>query len=320
MRMFFALLACTDVERTPIRDPKEILSSSERLERGRVVLVTLDGLRWQDVLDAGWRSRSETTPLMPQLTLLGQDGVLVGDRRVGSRLDVEAALPKSLPSYQGMMVGESTDCRSNECSPPRRQTLPERVARDLGLAREEVAVFGTWSTIANALSSGDGVTVSTGFAGGEPPPWPDARWDAETVLAALAHLSEHEPRFLWIALGDADEWAHEGDLDGYMAAARASDATLTSLVSTLAGLDLWDDTTLIVTTDHGRGPGPFWTSHSRWDTASGVWLMAHGPEVQRAGRVHGGPDRTLAGLRPSVEWLLGLEAVGQPFSWLPADG
>lgn len=318
--MILALLACTDLQRTPTRDPRETWTAEERRERGRVVLVTLDGLRWQDVLDAGWRSRAESQPLMPQLTMLGNDGVLIGDVRTGSRLQVEAALPKSLPSYQGMMLGHATDCESNNCARPSDETLPERVVRELGLDEHEVAVFGTWGPIAEAASSGrGGFTMSTGYQDGDPPPWGKSRWDHQTLGATVDHLREHDTRLVWMALGDADEWAHEGELERYLEAAKGSDTALTQLVSTLAARGVWDDTTLIVTTDHGRGLGPFWESHSRWDAARDVWLVASGPEVVRAGRVHARDDGTLSGLRPTIEHLLGLEPVGQPFWWASGE-
>ena len=81
---------------------------------------------------------------------------------------------------------------------------------------------------------------------------------------ALQYLEAHDPRVLYLALGDTDEWAHAGRYDRYLDAVRR--------VGPLAARAVGDagrraragpgQTSLLVTTDHGRGDGPQgWGQH-----------------------------------------------------------
>ena len=46
-----------------------------------------------------------------------------------------------------------------------------------------------------------------------PTPWNSVRHDAYTFRFAMDHLARHQPRVLYLALGETDDWAHDGRYD-----------------------------------------------------------------------------------------------------------
>ncbi len=287
-----------------------------------VVVVALDGVRWQEVLE-------------------GTDPALGGDRRalfaalrggLGGRVlavpDARVANGtfKSLPAYLSLLSGRWSDCASNACGRAAVETLPERLART-GLPS---AVIASWAPIERAAArspgavfvnaglqplddgTGDAVFAAINAAqAADPPPWGAARRDRYTMAHALRYLRTHRPRFLFVALNDADEWAHQGDYGRYVDALESFDRWLGELAATIDALDAGGGRTLlVVTTDHGRGRGAAWRDHGGDPDAGRVWMylrLAGGaPPDHALGRI------THADLRPTVEALFGLDPVRCP--------
>ena len=46
-----------------------------------------------------------------------------------------------------------------------------------------------------------------------PTPWESVRHDVYTMRFAMDHLARHRPRVLYLALGETDDWAHDGRYD-----------------------------------------------------------------------------------------------------------
>lgn len=268
-------------------------------EKAHVLLVTLDGARWQDVL--AQPGAFSATPAMPKLlALVAQNGVALP-------ATTSSTVPLSLPGYQALAAGGPTSCEGNDCARITTETLAEGLARRLALPSEQVAVFASWARLSFAATSADGTVTVDAPARAQPrpggPPWEDARWDSETATLALAHLARHRPRFLHLALLDTDEWAHRRDTGRTVEALRSADDAIARLLDVVRS---WPEderrlTTLLVTTDHGRGPGALWHSHAPFDASRDIFLVAVGDLVR------GGDDvATHADVRPTVERLLGL--------------
>lgn len=286
--ILLSMLSCTAP--TP-RPEQPVVPAAQLQEHGRVILVTLDGVRWQ-----------EATTRLPSTA----EWAMFGDRRSGSRVSTSSSRPLSMPGYHALMLGHTAPCADNDCPRIAAQTLPESLMQRLSLPAHEVAVFASWAAIPLAASSQEAPTFTLDSAVDSAAPWPDARLDAVTAERALEHLRTHRPRFLWISLLDTDERAHQDDWPGYLDAIDRSDRLLAELVQTVGDLGLTEQTTIILTTDHGRGRGPLWTTHGSLPAARHMWLAATGPWVQLSGTIAGG---TLgqADVRPTVERLLGLE-------------
>ena len=273
-----------------------------------VVLVTLDGTRWQEFLgnapDAALAA-GDKAPTFPTFwsTYAGQ-GVVLGDEDLGSVMTISNSVSISLPGYQSIMAGATQPCRDNDCGRITVETFPERLVRDLGLARSDAVVVASWDRIANAVEHVKG-TLSVDAP-------PGTRDDAVTWTLAEAALAK-KPRFLYISLNDADEFGHQHNYPQYLATLRRYDAWLDELFKTIAASGDWGNrTAVIVTTDHGRGLGPQWTDHGHIPAAHRIWLYARGSGIRSGGRLGKGFSGQHTDIRATIEALYGLAPVGTP--------
>jgi acetyl esterase/lipase len=96
----------------------------------------------------------------------------------------------------------------------------------------------------------------------------------------------HKPRVLFVGLGETDEWGHARRYDLYLDAAYNSDRFLAELWETVQRMPEYKDrTTLLLTTDHGRGTTRVdWTDHGKnVPDAEYMWMAALGPDTQPLG-------------------------------------
>ena len=247
-------------------------SAQETIHAKNVVIVAIDGVRWQDVFGAG------RDTLMPFLwSVVAREGQLFGNRAQGSAMRVTNRLNFSYPGYQEMLAG-FVDPRidNNRYGPNPNVTVLEWLNRQPEL-RGRVAAFANWSVFKDILARrSEDLFLRAGGANGE-----ETIEDAELHRLALRHFTDHKPRVLFVGYGDTDAWAHSGNRDRYLAAMRECDAFIAEWWRAVqASTAHRDRTTLIVTTDHGRGRGRSWSSHGWRARGSGeTWLAILGPET-----------------------------------------
>ncbi len=118
------------------------------------------------------------------------------------------------------------------------------------------------------------------------PLWDGLLHDSFTFQGALDYFKAHRPRLLYVALDETDDWAHDGRYDRYLQAAHRADDYVRQLWELAQSLpDYRDKTTLLITTDHGRGSGlKGWREHGK-ETAGAeyIWLAALGPDTPALG-------------------------------------
>ena len=117
-------------------------------------------------------------------------------------------------------------------------------------------------------------------------PWDSVRSDAYTIRFALHHLERYRPEVFYVALGETDDWAHEKRYDRVLEALHQADAYLARLWKWLSEEpDYAGQTTLFITTDHGRGRTPYtWQNHNnRLPGARSTWLAVVSPKVGQRG-------------------------------------
>jgi hypothetical protein len=134
--------------------------------------------------------------------------------------------------------------------------------------------------------------------------WRTVRLDFLTHGYAMQALETRHPRVLYIAYGETDDFAHDGSYDRYIDAAHRTDQMLSKLWDWLQADPVYrDKTTLLITTDHGRGnTSDGWMHHASLaateklgieNAPDGVpgsdqtWFAAIGPNINSAGLVRG---------------------------------
>jgi hypothetical protein len=321
--------------------------ADERSESA-VVLVVLDGVRWQEVFGGidrsmarqrainatPWANPEGLTPNLQRMSVT--DGMALGAPGVGWEMVTGGSQRISLPSYRDIFTGKNDPaCQSNVCPRPVARTFVDDAFDAFGA--REVAVVASWPTIARAASSdpsrlvlttgrklvgrsdvlrSDEVIASLLDAGTHASAYPgegDYRPDALTERIALRYLATARPRFLFVGLGDADEYGHRNDYRRYLGALHDSDEFLGELSVTLEAMGARGrHTTVLVTADHGRASD--FRDHGAWHPESGrVWLVAAGVDVHDRGLVAPLRRHTLLDIAPTVRALLGLpEGEGEP--------
>ena len=275
----------------------------------------LDDPEGSGVEDAGsirdrfWResARERREALLPFFwkTLVPR-GVLFGDRSVGSSASVTNPHRNSYPGYSEILTGR-VDPRVTGNIPLQNpsETLLEIARRELGVEREKVAAFTSWDHFPYIVESRPGaIFVNAGYANvpGQVAddamrqwsglqfralsPWDSVRHNLFTEELGLAYLRRHRPRVLFLAFDETDEWAHSRRYDRTLESIRLFDDTLSELVRLLDSLpDYRGHTTLVVTTDHGRGrTSADWTSHgSDVPGSDETWIFVFGPDTPAVG-------------------------------------
>lgn len=315
---------------TPPADPAtDHAPKPEVLRRPtRLVLVTIDGIRWEDVL--GESDGGQAPDAMPNLhRFVKERGVVVGG--AGCEHDVRASGPNfvSLPGYLEMFTGKaSATCSHNYCAPVATSTVIDE-ARAAAHREGDVAVFASWNKYAHAvardrraivLSAGASATslkaaksdeklkflLEVGQANAGYPGHVDYRPDLYTARIALRYLETMTPRVLVVGLGDADEQGHRGDIPGYRRAIRRADDFLADLDRVLARSEEGKDTAVIVTTDHGRARSL--RSHgASFPESQRVFVAAYGAGIAHRGVTCPAESLRLAHVAGAMRTLLALD-------------
>ena len=321
----------------------------------KIVLITLDGLRWQELFMGAdpllitnteyvddttalrasfWR----TTPterreaLMPFLWQeAAKMGQLHGNRTLGSKVDLTNAMWFSYPGYNEILSGRADDSRidSNDKIDNPNTTILE-IANSDPRYKGKVAAFGSWDVfpfIVNEERSG--VPVNAGFemAKGNditerekflnqlqvqvPSPWGTVRLDAFTHHYALEYMKRKHPMFMYIAYGETDDFAHDGNYEAYLKSANNTDTLIQELWGFIQQDDFYKDNTIfIITTDHGRGTDPLetWQHHgSKVKGAGQVWLLVFGDGIKAIGEVDDDEQLYSNQIAPTILALLGIK-------------
>jgi len=240
---------------------------------------------------------------------IASKGQIHGNRSLGSKVNCANNMWFSYPGYNEILSGFADDKRinSNDKINNPNTTLLEFVNNQPAY-KGKVAAFGSWDVfpfIINAERSG--IPVNAGFmkaTGSDlsereiflnqlqdeiPGPWGGVRLDAFTHYFMMEYVKKNTPRLVYISYGETDDWAHDGEYDEYLKSARRTDQFIKELWALIQSHPQYKDkTTLLLTTDHGRGTEPLdtWRSHgTKISGADQIWMMAIGPDTPALGEV-----------------------------------
>jgi len=330
-----------------------------------IVLVTIDGLRWQEVfggidevlmvdknyskdslrLQSSYSAETKEEArqkLMPWLwNTVAEKGQIYGNRWVGNKMDCTNIFRFSYPGYQEILTGFSDPyVDSNAKLYNKNQTVLEWLHHKPTYFGK-VAAFASWDVfpyIINDKRSGIPVSVNGAISSGKPltpkekilnkliaempQPFGGVRWDGFTFELAMEYAKKNHPKVLYIAFDETDDNAHASAYDKYLDSAYATDKWLSQLWSFIQNDPVYKDkTSMIITTDHGRGDvvKTQWTSHGKTiKGASEIWLAAIGPDIEARGVITDKKQRTQSQVAATLAALLGYEytnsrsEVGEP--------
>lgn len=254
---------------------------------------------------------------------VAQQGVLIGNRDQGSNMELTNPWWFSYPGYNEILTGKADpDINSNKATPNPNVTIIEWLNRQPKF-NDKVLAFGSWDVFSAIINEErSGVPVNAGFesASGKPSPkekflnelqqdipspWHNVRLDAFTHHYAMEALRDDKPRVIYIAYGETDDFAHDGEYDQHINAAHRFDRFLKELWEFAQSNKTYrNNTVMLVTTDHGRGEEPVegWQHHGSREAVKGylespgmqafkdgikgaeqTWMMAIGPGVRAGG-------------------------------------
>ncbi len=255
---------------------------------------------WRD--DVAERRRA----LFPFLwNVAAKQGQIFGNQAVGSVAHVTNGLAFSYPGYNEMLTGHpDPHIDSNEFGVNPNLTVFEWLNRFSEL-HGKVAVYGTWSIFADIFNEKrSGLVMQVGW---DPPgkgaltPREDllnrlyrttTRLDDDDVydsflqIPLLEYVQKNDVRVLFVGYGETDNWAHSGRYDLVLDSAHQFDRFSEELWETMQSIPAYrDQTTFIITTDHGRGSGPVdWKEHGVDQKGSeNIWIAVIGPDTRAMG-------------------------------------
>lgn len=316
-----------------------------------LVIVTLDGFRWQELYrgaDSTLVNNKEFTDsrediakkylaatpaerrklLMPFFwSTLEENGQLYGNRDLGNKQEVANPHKFSYPGYNEIFTGFPDEkVNSNDKNYNVHSNVLEFISKQKGF-EGKVAAFSSWDVFPYILNDKrSGLLVNSGnsdlkISNSTPklallnemqhmaPPLvgDDIRLDLITYQMGKQYMQAFKPRVLYLAFDETDDFAHQGNYKFYLEQAHKTDLMLKDLWSYLQSEPFYkDQTTLLITTDHGRGEKPLesWKDHGKdVNGAEQTWLAVIGPDTPPMGEVktastvyHKQIAQTLAGL------------------------
>ncbi|MFA5910412.1 MAG: hypothetical protein WC815_16640 [Vicinamibacterales bacterium] len=249
-------------------------------------------------------------------TLMRDHGSVAGNPAKGSRVHLTNGHWFSYPGYSEILVGRAHDdtIKSNEPLRNPYPTVLEFLKQNAGLTKDQVAAFASWDVFNAIAEHTDGaLTVNAGFEAFDSPneevrrqsrlqfetptPWDSVRHDAYTFRFAMDHMARHKPRVLYLALGETDDWAHDGRYDRVLETYTKTDDYLRQLWTWLQSQPEYRGRThILITTDHGRGRTPKdWKDHGKDVVGAGeTWMAFVSPSMPRRGEWSGHAPLTAA--------------------------
>ncbi len=258
-------------------------------------------------------------------TLLREHGSIAGNPKLGSRVHLTNEHWFSYPGYSEILVGRAHDdvIKSNDPLRNPNRTVLEFLKDKASLSREQVAVFASWSVFNEISEHREGtLTINAGFEVypphdsliqqlsllqfETPTPWQRVRHDAYTMAFAMDHLTRYHPRVIYLALGETDDWAHDGRYDRVLETYARTDRWLKELWSWLQSEPEYRGrTSMLLTTDHGRGHhGTDWRDHGRKVVGSNeTWMAFVSPSLARRGEWRDHPPITASQVAATlIDW------------------
>lgn len=241
-------------------------------------------------------------------TTISEKGQIHGNRTKGSLVDNANPYWFSYPGYSEILTGQvDTAINSNEYEPNPNTNFFEYL-NTLPFYKNKIVAFGAWDAFKRILNEKRaGFPVINGshidsFLIKDPQfkliadlmkdsyhPFGEEALDGYVKYMSLLYLKKNKPNAMFLSYGDTDELAHAGNYPEYLKAAQRFDDFVKSIYD-FVNTDLYykGNTTILITTDHGRGDNikTQWTSHGqKVNDSHQIWYAMIGAGVEPLGEI-----------------------------------
>lgn len=326
------------------------LSRAQSARTENLIVVVLDGMRWQEIFGGAdsalinnpkyTEDKNRTTRLFWDADIqirrkrlfpfiwetIASDGQIYGNRKLDSFVNVTNPFQMTYPGFSEMLTGfPDPAISSNRLVTSHSDNVLEYINQQKGF-EGKVAVFATSDLFPYLLNkpqsklyiNADGDTLpfrSREFQllnemqrlSAKPT---TERPDLLTYFAAREYVKTFQPRVLYLALGETDAFAHDGNYGQYLETAKAEDQMISELWKIVQSIPQYKGkTALLLTCDHGRGNKiqNEWTSHGPKIEDSGqIWIAGLGPDIQNKGELKKSAQLYQAQLASTMASILGL--------------
>ena len=259
--------------------------------------------------------------------VVATQGQIFGNQNQGSIAHVTNGLSFSYPGYNEMLTGRP-DARinSNEFGPNPNTTVFEWMNR-FPEFHGKVAVYATWDVFKNIFNEPRSqLVMQVGWdvpGKGNLTPRQELLnelyrtttrlddedvWDSFLQVPLLDYVRSGHPRLLFVGYGETDNWAHSGRYDLVLESAHQFDEFVRRLWDMMQAMPEYrNQTTFIITTDHGRGSGlEEWKEHGAGQKGSeNIWIAVMGPDTNPLGERANAVTVTQAEIAATLAEFLG---------------
>lgn len=262
-------------------------------------------------------------------TVVKEKGQIYGNRNFDNKVNNANRYWFSYPGYNELLTGyPDTAINSNEYPPNPHVTLLEFLNQQSKF-KNKVAAFGAWDAFDRILNEerskmpvysafdtlkGPNLTANERLINlmlrNSYKPWSNEEClDVFTHYMAKQYLFLHQPKVLYIAYGETDEWAHAGNYKAYLDAAHQADEWIKDLWNTIQQLPAYKNKTAILfTVDHGRGLNEKWTSHNNTiEHSNETWFALIGPGIAARSEIKTSSQYYQQQLAATIAQLLGVQ-------------
>ena len=234
-------------------------------------------------------------------------GQIWGNRKYGNEVAVSNPYRFSYAGYNELFTGYADP--GIIANKPRKNPNKDVLTylNSLPAFKNKVAAFGSWNLFPYIINSTSApVKINAGYqlVEGDSLSFTEeavntlqkfssnnqlaTRSDLLTFTLATEYISKKHPRVVFIGFGETDEFAHHGEYDHYLVQANLFDKFLADIWLMIQRDPFYKNkTSLLITTDHGRGRKPGkWKVHGPVTGGSQeTWMMQLGPNIPALGEM-----------------------------------
>ncbi len=288
---------------------QEVFKGAEKkLISNKKLVKDVDALKKNYWSEDKLASREKITPFL--WNTIAKQGSIIGERKCASKMQVTNIHRFSYPGYSEIFSGwGNRKINSNDYPDNPNHTIWDFLQADEKFKNKMVAV-ATWDAfprIINTKRNGVPVYVNIKDSAGKcssgnlifegwnekcPASNGFILTDSLTYHFAKEYISKNHPRFAFIGFDETDHFGHEGQYDSYLHSANQLDGYMQDLWNYIQNDPQYkDNTTLIITCDHGRGHlgMKMWKHHGGLVFSSNkIWLAAIGAGIKNQGVLKNG--------------------------------